>query len=222
MKDFCVRTTNTYSDNELKRISRSGYRLAEICCHRACELTRATLFPTLPHATTYLVCIETLSVVCASWFLFCFWILYKNNWKSDNIMGPKKNGVSQTVLTIKTKQEIIANVESGQKSADVARQYGLNRSTVCTILAKKDIIKKTQAAKGVTKITSAKQRCEKMERLLLVWINEREMKRDVTSMAIIQEKAREIFEWRAPRNKAECVSFRTRGRRKRTNADIRH
>jgi hypothetical protein len=33
-----------------------------------------------------------------------------------------------------------------------------------------------------------------MERLLLVWINEREMKRDVTSMAIIQERAREIFE----------------------------
>jgi hypothetical protein len=33
-----------------------------------------------------------------------------------------------------------------------------------------------------------------MERLLLVWINEREMKRDVTSMAIIQEKAREIIE----------------------------
>ena len=73
-------------------------------------------------------------------------------------MGPKKNGVSRTVLNIKTKQEIIANVEIGQKAADVARQYGLNRSTVCTILAKKDIIKKTQAAKGVTKITSAKQR----------------------------------------------------------------
>lgn len=112
-------------------------------------------------------------------------------------MGPKKNGVSRTVLTIKTKQEIIANVESGQKAADVARQYGLNRSTVCTILAKKDIINKTQAAKGVTKITSAKQRGaihEEMETLLLVWINEREMKRDVTSMAIIQEKAREIFE----------------------------
>jgi hypothetical protein len=33
-----------------------------------------------------------------------------------------------------------------------------------------------------------------MERLLLVWINEREMKRHVTTMAIIQEKAREIFE----------------------------
>ncbi|GFQ64509.1 tigger transposable element-derived protein 1-like protein [Trichonephila clavata] len=59
------------------------------------------------------------------------------------------------------------------------------------------LIKKTQAAKGVTKITSAKQRSaihDKMERLLLVWINEQEMKRDVTSMPIIQEKAREIFQ----------------------------
>jgi hypothetical protein len=73
----------------------------------------------------------------------------------------------------------------------------LNRSTVGTILAKKDIIKKTQKAKGVTKITSEKQRSaihEEMGRLLLVWINEREMKRDVTSMAIIQDKAREIVE----------------------------
>ncbi|GFW22707.1 tigger transposable element-derived protein 1 [Trichonephila clavipes] len=43
---------------------------------------------------------------------------------------------------------MIAKVESGQKMADVARQYGLNRSIVCTILAKKDIIKKTQAAEG--------------------------------------------------------------------------
>ncbi|GFT17616.1 tigger transposable element-derived protein 1-like protein [Trichonephila clavipes] len=112
-------------------------------------------------------------------------------------MGPKEHGVLRTVLIINTKREMIAKVESGEKMADVVRQYGLNRSTVCTILAKKYIIKKIQAAEGVTKITSAKQRSaiyDKMERLLLVWINEREMKRGVTSMPIIQEKAREIFE----------------------------
>ncbi|GFX87310.1 hypothetical protein TNCV_3368801 [Trichonephila clavipes] len=89
-------------------------------------------------------------------------------------MGPTKHGVSRTVLTINTKREMIAKVEGGQKMADIARQYGLNRSTVRTILAKKDIIKKTQATEGVTKITSAKQRSaihDKMERLLLVWIN---------------------------------------------------
>lgn len=56
-------------------------------------------------------------------------------------MGLKKSGVSRTALTIETKQEIIAKVESGQMS-DVAKQYGLNRSTVGTILTKKDIIKK--------------------------------------------------------------------------------
>jgi transposase-like protein len=50
-------------------------------------------------------------------------------------MGPKKSGVSRTVLNIETKQEIIAKVESGQKVSDIARQYGLNRSTVGTILA---------------------------------------------------------------------------------------
>ncbi|XP_035230077.1 tigger transposable element-derived protein 1-like [Stegodyphus dumicola] len=81
-------------------------------------------------------------------------------------MGPKKSGVSKTVLTIKNKQDIITKVVSGQKMTDVARQYGFNRFTIGTILAKKDIIKKTQAAKGETKITSEKQRSaihEKME-----------------------------------------------------------
>ncbi|GFY58406.1 hypothetical protein TNIN_223881 [Trichonephila inaurata madagascariensis] len=89
-------------------------------------------------------------------------------------MGRQKHGVSRTVLTINTKREMIAKVESGQKMSHVARQYGLNRSTVCTILAKKDIIKKTQAAEGVTKIISVKIRSaihDKMERLLLIWIN---------------------------------------------------
>jgi transposase-like protein len=55
--------------------------------------------------------------------------------------------VSRTVLTIETKQEIIAKVQSGQKVSDIARQYGLNRSTVVTILAKKDIIKKLKKLK---------------------------------------------------------------------------
>jgi tRNA(Phe) wybutosine-synthesizing methylase Tyw3 len=106
-----------------------------------------------------------------------FWT--PKNLKTDN-MGPKRRGVSRTVLTLKIKQEIIAKVVSGQKMSDIARQCGLNRSTVRTILAKKDIIKKTQKAKGVTKITSEKQRSaihEEMEQLLLVWINERNEKR---------------------------------------------
>ena len=50
-----------------------------------------------------------------------------------------------------------------------------------------------------------------MERLLLVWINEREMERDVTSMAIIQEKAREIFEkfkQQTPSSSSEELEFK--------------
>ncbi|GFW15070.1 tigger transposable element-derived protein 1-like protein [Trichonephila clavipes] len=41
-------------------------------------------------------------------------------------MGPKNHGVSRTVLTINTKQEMIDKVESGQKMAEVPRQYGWN------------------------------------------------------------------------------------------------
>ncbi|GFX59499.1 hypothetical protein TNCV_3373761 [Trichonephila clavipes] len=94
-------------------------------------------------------------------------------------MGLKKHGVSRNMLTVNTKREMITKVKRGQKMADVARQYRVNRSTVCSILTKKDIIKKIQAAEGVTKITSVKKRSaihDKMERLLLVWINEWEMK----------------------------------------------
>jgi transposase-like protein len=75
--------------------------------------------------------------------------------------------VSITVLTIETKQEIIAKVECGQKMSEIARQYGSNGSTVGTILAKNDISKMTQKAKGVTKITSGNQTSdthEEMER----------------------------------------------------------
>ncbi|GFV79591.1 hypothetical protein TNCV_1724161 [Trichonephila clavipes] len=87
-------------------------------------------------------------------------------------MGSKKHEVSSTVLTINTKREMIAKVESGQKMADVARQYGLRT----------------------------------------VWINEREMKRDVTSMPIIQEKSREIFEKlneQTPGSSSEELEFKT-------------
>jgi hypothetical protein len=86
-------------------------------------------------------------------------------------MGPKMIEVSRTVHTIETKHEIIVKVESRQN--DIARQYGLNRSTVGTILAKKDIIKKIEKARGERKITSEKHKNaihEEMERLLLVWI----------------------------------------------------
>ncbi|GFT23682.1 tigger transposable element-derived protein 1 [Trichonephila clavipes] len=43
-------------------------------------------------------------------------------------MRPKKHGMPMTVLIINTKREMIAKVERGQKMADVARQYGLNRN----------------------------------------------------------------------------------------------
>ena len=47
------------------------------------------------------------------------------------------------------------------RMCDVAWQYGLNRSTVGTVLTKKDITKKTQA---VTKIASEKQNPPSMKK----------------------------------------------------------
>lgn len=53
-------------------------------------------------------------------------------------METKNSGVSRTVFTIETKQERIAKVYSEQQMSDVARQYGLNKSIVGTVLAKKE------------------------------------------------------------------------------------
>lgn len=77
--------------------------------------------------------------------------------------------------------------------SDVAtRQYDLNRSTLGSILAKKVIIKKTQAAEKDMKITSEKERYAfiKKERLIFLQIKEREMKRDITRL---EEKALDTF-----------------------------
>lgn len=69
-------------------------------------------------------------------------------------MGSKN---TTNVHTIQTKQDIRAKAESGHTMT--ARHYGLNKSTVGTILTKKNAIQNTQVAKGGTKIPCEKQRC---------------------------------------------------------------
>ncbi|GBM05732.1 hypothetical protein AVEN_55827-1 [Araneus ventricosus] len=81
-------------------------------------------------------------------------------------MWPKKSRVARTVLATGIKQEIIAKGESGPFATPDIRRYLMllscmawNRFTVGTVLAKKGLIKKVQAAKGVTKISFEKPWC---------------------------------------------------------------
>ena len=82
-------------------------------------------------------------------------------------MGPKKDNdsskvkIKNTNIMIDVKKEIIAKHENGVGVFDLATQFGMAKSTICTILKNRETIKKTDVARGVTVIT--KQRSQTNE-----------------------------------------------------------
>ena len=81
-------------------------------------------------------------------------------------MGPKKDNDSKvkrknTNIMIDVKKEIIANHENGVRVSDLATQFGMAKSTICTFLKNRETIKKADVARGVTVIT--KQRPQTIE-----------------------------------------------------------
>ena len=74
-------------------------------------------------------------------------------------MGPKKYNDSSKVkrkntnIMIDVKKEIIAKHEKGVRVSDLATQFGIAKSTICTILKIRETIKKADVARGVTVIT---------------------------------------------------------------------
>jgi transposase-like protein len=101
----------------------------------------------------------------------------------------------KTRITIEVKKEIIAKHENGVRVSDLAIQFGMTKSTICTILKNKETIKGTSVARGVTIITKQRsQTNEVVEKLLLIWINEKMLAGDSVSKGIICEKARRLHE----------------------------
>ena len=82
-------------------------------------------------------------------------------------MGPKKDNDSSkmesknTNIMIDVKKEIIAKHENGVRVSVLATQFGMAKSTICTILKNRETIKKADVARGVTVIT--KQRSQTIE-----------------------------------------------------------
>ncbi|CAL1526524.1 unnamed protein product [Lymnaea stagnalis] len=116
-------------------------------------------------------------------------------------MGPKKcsedNKMKRKAVraTIEVKKDLIARHEGGTRVADLAAIFGMPKSTVCTILKNKEAIKAADVAKGVTTLTSRRSKCmEEMEKLLLVWINQRQLAGDVISEAMLCEKAKMLHD----------------------------
>ncbi|XP_070584367.1 tigger transposable element-derived protein 1-like [Erythrolamprus reginae] len=109
-------------------------------------------------------------------------------------MAPKKAAEKKMLISIEAKQEIINLHEKGTRVIDLARKFQRSTSTICTILKQKDILKGVKAAKGATIISQLRTSVhEEMERLLLIWIKEKELAGDTITEAVISEKARAIF-----------------------------
>jgi len=63
---------------------------------------------------------------------------------------------------IDVKKEIIVKHENDVRVSDLATQFGMAKSTICTILKNRETIKKADIARGVTVIT--KQRSQTVEK----------------------------------------------------------
>ena len=70
---------------------------------------------------------------------------------------------------IDIKKEFIAKLENGVRVSVLATQFGMAKSTICTILKNRETIKKADFARGVTVITKQRsQTIEELEKLLLI------------------------------------------------------
>ncbi|KAF2361996.1 DNA binding HTH domain Psq-type [Trinorchestia longiramus] len=113
-------------------------------------------------------------------------------------MTPKKmeNDVDLkrfTHITVEKKKEIIAKHENGVRVSDLARQYGKAKSTICGILKQKNAIKTADVAEGVTMLTKQRsQVLEEVEKLLLFWLNEKELSGYCVTETKIWEKALQL------------------------------
>ncbi|XP_051783372.1 tigger transposable element-derived protein 1-like isoform X1 [Erpetoichthys calabaricus] len=115
-------------------------------------------------------------------------------------MGPKKVSAKDSaekkkrMMCMEVKKEIIEKHDQGVRVVDLAKQYERSTSTICTILKQKKLIKAIMPAKGI-KIIS-KQRTsihENMEKLLMVWLTEKQLAGVIVTEARICEKARAIY-----------------------------
>lgn len=121
----------------------------------------------------------------------------KKNVQSDHEGNKKvhsKNGKKVLKkITIELKKEIVKKHECGTRVTDLALEYKMAKSTISTILKNKDAIKGADVAKGVTVLTKQRtQALEDVEKLLLVWLNEKQLAGDRVSEAMICEKARKL------------------------------
>nr|XP_057910417.1 uncharacterized protein LOC131105920 isoform X2 [Doryrhamphus excisus] len=118
--------------------------------------------------------------------------LQKNSYKKRSTKDdrPKRKNV---MTTIALKKELIAKWECGTRVSDLAIQYNMAKSTISTILKRKEAIKAADVAKGVKTLSSRRSdKVEEVEKVLLEWITHKQLRGDTVSETLICDKAREL------------------------------
>nr|XP_020636897.1 tigger transposable element-derived protein 1-like [Pogona vitticeps] len=114
-------------------------------------------------------------------------------------MGPKKAAsaearkMTKEKITVEMKKEIIRKHNRGMRVTDLAREYRRNPSTIATILKMREKILATDVAKGVTRMVKNRPAVlEEVEKLLLIWMEEKQRAGDPVTEAVIREKAKAL------------------------------
>ncbi|GIX85769.1 hypothetical protein CDAR_241951 [Caerostris darwini] len=106
----------------------------------------------------------------------------------------KKSSSKKKMMSIELKREFIEKHEQGVRVVDLSRQYGRSTSMICSVLKRKESIKSVTPAKGLMIISKLRTTLhENMEKLLMVWVTEKQLQGDTLTQTIICEKARAIY-----------------------------
>uniref|UniRef100_A0A8C9VDH0 HTH CENPB-type domain-containing protein n=1 Tax=Scleropages formosus TaxID=113540 RepID=A0A8C9VDH0_SCLFO len=111
----------------------------------------------------------------------------------------EKDKLKRKNITLKDKLEIIKRIECGEKQKDIIASTGLTGSTIYTIFQNKEKIKQSAetliGGYKLSKVSRSRHSIlERMELLLLRWIEEQNTKGVLLSAMLIQEKALSLFE----------------------------
>ncbi|XP_068240140.1 putative CENPB DNA-binding domain-containing protein 1 [Palaemon carinicauda] len=98
------------------------------------------------------------------------------------------------MIPMETKLEIFKKYEEGPRMGLLFSAYGLNQLAIGTIIKNKEAIKASKSSKGMTVLASERTSInDEMERLLLLWIKEKEIAGDTHTQSVISHKANTIF-----------------------------
>ncbi|XP_023235464.1 major centromere autoantigen B-like [Centruroides sculpturatus] len=106
----------------------------------------------------------------------------------------KSDSGNRKRFSVALEKEIIAKYENGICVSDIAKEYNVAKSTISTIIKNKKAFKAAEVAKGVNVLLKQRSKVlDEVEKLLLIWINEKQFAGDSVSEAIICEKAKNLY-----------------------------